>query len=95
MSSYDHETDAEYEEMKKVEKSILDHYTEYMEEYDPMADGLFDSWNWDTKELDFTLCCHTDLNSVVHAIANRGERLLGNSGDLLSHGMANPKGTFL
>ena len=43
--------------MKKVEKSILDHYTEYMEEYDPMADGLFDSWTWDTKEVDFTLCC--------------------------------------
>ena len=56
MSSYDHETDAEYEEMKKVEQSILDHYTENMEEYDPMADGLFDSWNWDKKEVDFTLC---------------------------------------
>ena len=50
MNSYDHETDVEYEEMRKVEKSILDHYTAYMEEYDPMADGLFDSWNWDTKE---------------------------------------------
>ena len=53
----DNGVDYFYEEMKKVEKSILDHYTEYMEEYDPMADGLFDSWNWDTKEVDFTLCC--------------------------------------
>lgn len=56
MNSYDHETDIEYEEMRKVEKQILGHYTEYMEEYDPMADGLFDSWNWDTKEIDYALC---------------------------------------
>ena len=61
MNSYDHETDVEYEEMKRVEKSILDHYTAYMEEYDPMADGLFDSWNWDTKELDCAVC----LNHVI------------------------------
>ena len=64
MNSYDHETDVEYEEMKRVEKSILDHYAAYMEEYDPMADGLFDSWNWDTKELDCVVC-------LKHAIGEK------------------------
>ena len=30
-----------------MENHILKHYSEYEEGYDPLDQGLYESWNWD------------------------------------------------
>lgn len=32
--------------MAPFEKKLLDSYSKYMNEYDPVEQGLYDSWNW-------------------------------------------------
>lgn len=37
--------------MDRFEKKLLQSYPNYLEEYDPMEEGLFESWNW-SSDLD-------------------------------------------
>ena len=43
---FDHEKDEDYALMAPFEKKLLDSYSQYMNEYDPAEQGLYDSWNW-------------------------------------------------
>ena len=45
---YDHETEEDYQKMSIVEKRILSNYKQFTEDYDPLAEGLFESWNWNS-----------------------------------------------
>lgn len=51
--------------MSKVEKKILADYKQFMDDYDPMAEGLFESWNW-TSEIDFveSVLCSYSLSTA-------------------------------
>ena len=48
---FDHETEEQYNLMHPFETRILNTYPKYLDEYNPMEEGLFESWNW-TNELD-------------------------------------------
>lgn len=48
---FDHETDEQYVEMDRFEKKILNSYSTYLNDYNPMEEGLYESWNW-TSDLD-------------------------------------------
>lgn len=38
--------------MVKMEDHILKNYREYEEEYDPLDQGLYESWNWNRNRGD-------------------------------------------
>ncbi|KAK8792286.1 hypothetical protein WA171_002538 [Blastocystis sp. BT1] len=48
LMGYDHETEEDYQKMSIVEKRILSNYKQFTEDYDPLAEGLFESWNWNS-----------------------------------------------
>lgn len=48
---FDHETQEQYQLMHPFETKILDSYSIYLNEYNPLEEGLYESWNW-THELD-------------------------------------------
>ena len=41
-------TEEDYQKMSIVEKRILSNYKQFTEDYDPLAEGLFESWNWNS-----------------------------------------------
>lgn len=43
---FDHETDSQFAVMDPYEKHLLKSYPSHMDEYDPLEEGLFESWNW-------------------------------------------------
>lgn len=46
---FDHEKDEDYVKMAAFEKKLLDNYSLFMAEYDPLEQGLYESWNWDKE----------------------------------------------
>lgn len=46
---FDHVKDEDYVIMSAFEKKLLEEYPKYMSKYDPLEQGLYESWNWDKE----------------------------------------------
>ena len=46
---FDQVKDEDYIKMSAFEKKLLKEYPKYMSKYDPLDQGLYESWNWDKE----------------------------------------------
>lgn len=62
---FDHETDEEFAIMDRFEKKLLSLYSNHLDNYDPMEEGLFESWNW-SSNLDVQLLFMIRILFIAH-----------------------------